>query len=882
MSEHRRSAAGALRVLLLGTIVLPALIFIAAAWLGYRSTFEGAEQELARTAEVAREHAAKVFDSHRLVAARVTDLLHGLTDSAILRSQEILHEQLKQLIVGLPQVQSIRMIDRGGRLLLATDLMPVPRDVDLSDSEFFLVARDRPQPIHISRTIKGKILGRLFFGVVQRRESPDGNFNGLVLITVSPQFFLGFYATLADAPGDLVALIREDGEMLVRGPVMVEPAARLPEDSPFFRAVALAPERGVYVSDSALDQVRRLCAYTRLEQYPVFAVMGRPIAAIVATWRERMLSYLVYGLPATLCLVAVSLIALRRTESEAAALGQARDEIAARQAAETDRQAASRALEEANARLELTVSERTAHLREANEEIKRTLDLLSNILKSMADAVIVTDGFGRIIHSNPAALNLFGTIAEVGAPAWEQAFRAGESEEARAEHPEQGPIRQAIRGEPVDDLELVMPSEHGDGDVHLIVNARPLCDPDGRVDGAVAVYRDMTAMKETENQLRQSQKMEALGQVTGGFAHDFNNILTVITGTIEILAQGVSDRPKLAAIAAMIDDAAERGGDLTQRLLAFARKQPLKPREIDINALIAEGERLLKPALGAQVEIETILAVDAGPALVDPGQLITALLNLAVNARDAMPAGGQLTIETRNVEIDASYAEAHGEVAPGQYVLIAVSDTGRGIPPGLLQKVFEPFFTTKEPGKGTGLGLSMVYGFVKQSGGHIEIYSEERLGTTVKIYLPRTRRPEATAHEADPDPIPEGNEAILVVEDDALVRRYVTAQLASLGYATRAAQNAAEALGIIEGEEPFDLLFTDIVMPGGMNGRVLAEEAVRRRPSLHVLFTSGYTENAIVHHGHLDPGVLLLSKPYRKHDLARMVRLALARPYRAA
>jgi len=393
-------------------------------------------------------------------------------------------------------------------------------------------------------------------------------------------------------------------------------------------------------------------------------------------------------------------------------------------------------------------------------------------------------------------------------------------------------------------------------------------------------FRDVEA---TESQVRQAQKMEAVGQLTGGVAHDFNNILTVITGTIEILTDALKDRPQLASVAKMIDEAAARGADLTQHLLAFARRQPLQPRSVDVNTLMLDSARLLKPTLGEHIDIEPVLARQVAPALIDPSQLSTAILNLALNARDAMPGGGKLTLETRNVVLDENYARTNSEVTAGNYVMIAVSDTGEGMPPELLDKVFEPFFTTKEVGKGSGLGLSMVYGFVKQSNGHIKIYSEVGHGTTVKLYLPQ-----ATGHAYANTPIenrgdPErGGETILVVEDDPLVRQYVLTQIKSLGYATLSASNGTEALAVIDSGKPIDLLFTDVIMPGNMNGRELAENAVKRRPGIRVLFTSGYTENAIIHHGRLDPGVLLLAKPYRRSDLATLIRAALVVPIAAA
>jgi PAS domain S-box-containing protein len=398
-----------------------------------------------------------------------------------------------------------------------------------------------------------------------------------------------------------------------------------------------------------------------------------------------------------------------------------------------------------------------------------------------------------------------------------------------------------------------------------------------RRDGVVfnGFMRDLTDKVAAQDRIRQAEKMEAVGQLTGGVAHDFNNILTVITGTIEILAEAVRKEPQLAAITKMIDEAASRGADLTQHLLAFARKQPLQPRELDVNMLVTDTAKLLRPTLGAQIEIETVLADESCFAIVDPNQLTTAILNLALNARDAMPHGGKLVLETGSAYLDDTYANTHNDVKPGRYTLIAVSDTGSGIPAHMLDKVFDPFFTSKGPGKGTGLGLSMVYGFIKQSAGHIKIYSEEGHGTTIRMYLPPAATTLLVSKAAIAPALEGGHETILVVEDDRLVRDYVLTQLRSLGYVTLEAANALEARAIVNAGHAFDLLFTDMIMPGTINGRQLADELQQTKPGLKVLFTSGYTENAIIHHGRLDSGILLLAKPYRKSDMARMIRIAL-------
>jgi PAS domain S-box-containing protein len=507
-------------------------------------------------------------------------------------------------------------------------------------------------------------------------------------------------------------------------------------------------------------------------------------------------------------------------------------------------------------------------LRRRSSERER---FFSAVVESSNDAIITKSLDGTITAWNQAAERLFGYSSS------EAVGRHIRLIVPEGRRDEMYDILERIgRGESVERVETKR--LHKDGrEVDVSLTVSPLRSATGEIVGASNIARDLTEKLAAEAQFRQAQKMDAIGQLTGGVAHDFNNILTVITGTIDILADAVADRPDLVPIAKLIDDAADRGAQLTKHLLAFARKQPLQPRDIEVNSLIVETAKLLRPTIGGQIEVSPKLAADVWPAMVDPSQLSTAILNLALNARDAMPDGGKLVIETRNVHLDEGYASMHNDLTVGDYVMVAVSDTGTGISAENIEKVFDPFFTTKEVGKGTGLGLSMVFGFVKQSGGHIKIYSEVGHGTSVKIYLPRSIGPGQSAEGTTPlAQVAGGNETVLIVEDDALVRKYVIAQIASLGYSTLEAANAGDALKIIDDDVPIDLLFTDIIMPGSMNGRQLADEALRRRPSLKVLFTSGYTENAIVHHGRLDAGVLLLPKPYRKSDLAKMIRVALA------
>ena len=417
--------------------------------------------------------------------------------------------------------------------------------------------------------------------------------------------------------------------------------------------------------------------------------------------------------------------------------------------------------------------------------------------------------------------------------------------------------------------------KRADGRVlHLHDVLKPVFDEHGRLVRSNGITQDVSDQKATEELLRQAQKMEAVGQLTAGVAHDFNNLLAVIQGNGELLSeQADKDDRSLASILR----ASRRGAELTQRLLAFSRRQVLHPKVINANALISESAELLRRTLEATIEIETVTSAGLWNCEVDPAQLENSLLNLAINARDAMPKGGKLTLETANARLDDDYAAAQAEVAPGQYVMLAVTDTGSGMPPDVREHIFEPFFTTKQAGKGSGLGLSMIYGFVKQSGGHVMVYSEPGEGTTIKLYLPRSTH--ETSIEETPAmaeiPVAQG-ESVLVVEDDPDVRDLAVALLESLDYKVTEAATATKALDRLASAPPIDLLLTDVVLSGGMNGRQLAERAASRSPDLKILYMSGYTENAIVHHGRLDSGVELLQKPFRRADLARAVRKVLA------
>jgi PAS domain S-box-containing protein len=430
-------------------------------------------------------------------------------------------------------------------------------------------------------------------------------------------------------------------------------------------------------------------------------------------------------------------------------------------------------------------------------------------------------------------------------------------------------------------IQREMTLEKADGPRTVLAVKFPVYDAHGVITGIGTVMADITEQKRTEIQLTQSQRIEALGQLTGGIAHDFNNLLTAILLNADVLT-GLVDQ-KTRPLAEAVRMAAERGADLTRRLLAFGRRQMLEPRPTDIRDLLGNMEALMRRTLGEHIDIRFRHAADLWSAKVDPGQLENAVLNLAVNARDAMPNGGQLSIGTENVELDAGQAATNPDIKPGQYVMIAVRDTGTGMPPEVVERAFEPFFTTKDVGKGTGLGLSMVYGFVRQSGGHVLIQSEVGAGTVVRLYLPRAEAVAAKAGTAPalaPD-LPKGTETILFVEDDPMVRKHTGMQIVGLGYAIVAAENAAEALSLVADGCVPDLLFTDVVMPGGMNGRQLALRLRERWPRLRVLYTSGYAAGAFTIDGEAVPTKYVLGKPYRRRDLAAKLREVLDEPAEA-
>ncbi len=515
-------------------------------------------------------------------------------------------------------------------------------------------------------------------------------------------------------------------------------------------------------------------------------------------------------------------------------------------------------------RTEEALLQSEARLRNSEERHRHVVDLIQEAIWIHRD--------GNIVFANPAAAKLFGAPTSDALIGKSIFSLLHPDDRQRAIERTRITLTEG-RAVPVIDMRLL----GLDGRTRIAaIHAIPI-HQDGYVH-TMASGRDVTAQREAEAQLHQAQKMESVGQLTGGIAHDFNNLLTVVIGSLDSAADRVQSDVRPSIDSAL--RAAERGATLIRQMLAFSRRQTLIPEALDLNDLAAGMADLLRRTLGEQIDIEMRLSPELWPTLADKGQVESALLNLSINSRDAMPDGGKLTIETTNTRLDPEYAAHNADVTAGDYVVLAVTDTGGGMSPEVLARAFEPFFTTKGIGKGSGLGLSMIYGFAKQSGGHLKIYSEVGHGTTVRLYLPRQLSAAAAvaAPMAGASDHPRGGETILVVEDDPMVRNFVVLQLRDLGYGVLEAVDGPAAEKLLNDGASIDLLFTDVVMPGGMTGRQLVEKVRQRRPGLRTLYTSGYTEDSIVNHGKLDAGVHFLSKPFRRQELAVKIREALDGP----
>ncbi|MEX1198006.1 MAG: ATP-binding protein [Pseudohongiellaceae bacterium] len=748
---------------------------------------------------------------------------------------ERLHQLLANRQADSALTYAYYVLDADGQLV-ATSRTADPEPVDLSGMPDFQDARDSDSDnmsLGVPRTgTVGFSEGQRVVTVSRRLLDADGEFAGMVAAAVSLDYMLEFYDSLRRVPGDVVGLLDSEGVVIVRSPDS-ELAGTQASGELIYESMEQEGSTGRFIGRLAdLGQPDRLITYELVPTRTLTVYVGLDVASVLASWRERMYFKVFIGLLAMGLFAGASFLVFRFLRDRDQALHS---------------------------------------LASSKREIE-------TIFTSISDGVVVLDRDWCFTYLNDEAERILQSRADelLGRNMWE-AFPEGVDSLAYSEY-----HRAVESGEPARFTLYFAPLS-----AHLDVRAFPY------ENGLTLYFQDITERVEMDERLRQAQKMEAVGQLTGGVAHDFNNLLTVILGNAESMVEELDAikpgdrRMELVKTQAdMIRQAGTRASQLTHRLLAFARKQPLNPRLTNINRLIGDTEGLLRRTLTESINIELVRGSGLWEASVDPNELQNALLNLAINARDAMISGGRLTIETANMSVDMDYARMHG-LRAGQYVTVAVSDTGTGMDAATVDRVFDPFFTTKSEGKGSGLGLSMVYGFARQSGGQVKIYSEPGHGTTVRLYLPRAAAGEQENLPDEPvadgtEPLPEGDERILVVEDDEMVRHYTVSSLKRLGYRVEACPEARPALDALRDNGPFDLLLTDVVLTGGMSGRELVDQAMPAHPELKVLYMSGYTENAIVHHGRLDRGVHLLNKPFRITHLARKVREVIDMPDRSA
>jgi PAS domain S-box-containing protein len=795
--------------------ILATGVFLAGSLMLLRAeAIDAGERTLSAFATIAAEQSTRTIQSIDQTLLLARNIL-ARQDAADVARDPAVQSAIRDLLVDRPFLRSFWVLNAEGRIVFNSSARYVGDDV--SDRAFFRHYKDHPdRDFEIHLPVRARATGQWYMTITRSWRHPDGALAGVIVATPERAYFESVWRIAEIGDSASVSLFHGDGVLLMRSPYLESAMGRSFASSPVFGKLLDESPAGNYQEVS--DGVDRVLAYRQLSAYPnLVIIVGQSLEQILGSWRRYLW-------------IAVMTWAV---SSLAAAGGIA---------------ALLRSLRSSEQRLETA--------RVTNQRIFET----------SVDLILVADAKGNLIQVSPSALPVLGYRPEemVG----HNGVEFTHPDDLEATRNEMRAARRTRTLRRFDARYL-----HKDGRALVMAWAGQWSEV---AQQHFFIGRDMTEQQATELQLRQAQKMEAIGQLTGGIAHDFNNLLTVVLGNAELLAESLKHDPDSKELAGMIARAAERGSELTRSLLAFARKQALEPKATDVNRLVSGMKGLLRRTLGEQVEIEFKSPGGIWPTMVDPAQLEAAVLNLAVNARDAMANGGRLTIETANVVLDDDYARQNAGASAGAFVALSVADTGTGMTPEVLARAFEPFFTTKEVGKGSGLGLSMIYGFARQSNGHIKIYSEVGHGTTVKIYLPRASQPDLALVDDASATAPEGGtETILMVEDDDMVRAFVEQQLASLGYRVIAARNGPEALETLRQQESVELLFTDVVMPGGLNGPQLAAEARRLKPNIRVLYTSGYTENAIVHQGRLDAGVELLSKPYRRTELAAKLRKVL-------
>jgi PAS domain S-box-containing protein len=834
---HR--ATGLLWLMLTASVLLPATLFGYLSWRDHEAYLERAEERVKNTTEILHEHALKVFETQEIAMDWLENRIEGL-DWPEIRSRELeLHQLVTSIVERYEQIVQMGVMDDQGRLVASTVYPTPPADLGNRDYTQALMAGFRGT--YISDPIVGRFTAKPQFVTARARRTLKNHFDGGMFVSAHQDYFVDFWRSVATVEGSNVTMFRADGTVLATSAEALQSLTRLPPNSALVQHARLA-DQGLFTARSSVTGIDRLFGFKKLRHYPVYVGYAVSSEALFAPWREQLVRYGLLTLATALSLMAMTLLTMRYVQ---------RQERSANQLARTT----------AQLRAEIATREQAEAEARRSQEDFRYLYLKTPVMLHSIDRE------GRLINVSDYWVEQMGYTREEAIGRLFSDFMT-EPSRSRGRYEGQPAL---VHGARRFQVPYQLTRKNGSL-IDVLLNAIAQRDEDGNFVRSLTVTFDVTDWKRTEAQLRQAQKMEAIGQLTGGVAHDLNNLLTVIMAGLERAERNVADSSRLRRALDTAQRGAERAASLTAQLLAFSRRQPLEPRAVDTGRLLGRMTELLRRTLGESIAIETVAGGGLWLAYCDPSQLESALVNLALNARDAMPGGGKLTIEAANAHLDHDYAEVNPDAKPGRYTMIAVTDTGGGMSPEVIEHAFEPFFTTKPEGRGTGLGLSQVFGFVKQSGGHVKIYSEISHGTTVKIYLPRAQSGAVETDErATSEASPRGSECVLVVEDDPDVRAAVVEMVEDLGYAVAEAGNPDEAMVVLD-RRRIDLLFTDVVMPGTMKSTELAERARAMQPGIKVLFTSGYTENAIIHHGRLDDGVQLITKPYKRDQLARRLR----------
>ncbi len=756
----------------------------------------------------------------------------------IASTTESIDGQLQKLFLSRPYLSVIRVLDKQGRAIYNSDAGQT--GLDLSHRAYFTERRIRPEMgFDFGVPIQNRLAAKWIIPASQTVYSANADFAGVIVAAVDPLFFNRVWALDQAIPTLSVTLFRADGMMLMRSPVDEELIGKSYSSAYVFKRVGSGVSTGTFQNMSAVDGYLRLFVYRQLTAYPgLILVVGEAMEQVLEPWWHMVWIIVPSWIAVTLAMGGLTIWLTREWERRR------------------------------------NTQDRYQQLFNASPYPTIALDRATRRFLEISDAAVERYGWSREELLKMSSDDLYPPEDLARIKALREQDFPGVIGDLRG-------FRHHKKDGSIIDVSMTLRPIDLDGQPGFLATAEDITErlaaEKARLASDAAREASDKARAVTEGQLRQSQKMEAVGQLTGGIAHDFNNILMVILANADELQEDKNlDAATLAQRIGQITEAVLRASALTRQLLAFSRQQPLDPKRTDLNGLVSDTGKLLRRALGEQVEIDSVLPGGLWTINIDRTQLETALVNLCVNARDAMPGGGKLLIETRNVTLNANNITQAADVAPGDYVMLSVTDTGSGMPPETVARIFEPFFTTKEVGKGTGLGLSMVYGFVKQSQGHITVHSEVGRGTTFRIYLPRGDGVEEKVAVRPTAALPRGSESILVVEDEPQVRASVVKQLRSLGYTVSEAAHGKAAIAVCEAARvPYDLLLTDVVMPGPLGGRALADEVARRWPATKIVFVSGYAENAVLHDGQADEGVILLSKPFRKGDLARTIREAL-------